>query len=237
MVMPDGTLGESPFRVIDNFVYSKNAFVVVLGKDASESELRAIVAEGTAAIIGIDETDDSNALASGTDIRSGRGLYGRSGNGVGVYGTSAKGGIGVEGYSSGDGVYGYSSSNGNGVEGTSSKGTGVRGSTLATDSAGVVGYASLGTSTGVQGWTDASGDGVTGYSNSGYGVRGETGAKCGIYTSAAINAGSGNVPIPNGNQQGAGWIDCPETGECACPNGQYVTKTADRGARNFCTTL
>jgi hypothetical protein len=37
--------------------------------------------------------------------------------------------------------------------------------------------------------------------------------------------------------EGAGWVYCPETGECACPDGQFVGKTRGRGAEIFCVKL
>jgi len=36
---------------------------------------------------------------------------------------------------------------------------------------------------------------------------------------------------------GSGWISCPAEGECACPNGSYITAIEDRGARIMCNKL
>ncbi len=148
-------------------------------------------------------------------------IIGHSSAGSGVKGRG--GAFGVYGVSSGGyGVYGYDLANGNGVYGYAAAGTGIRGDT--NTGTAVYGYAASGDGTGVVGWSQGNGAGVQGYSYGGQGVWGST------------DHGIPGTLSPPGTL-GAGWLDCPETGECGCPDGQYVAKTADRGARIFCAKL
>ncbi len=59
--------------------------------------------------------------------------------------------------------------------------------------------------------------------------------KVGADGSAAV---SGDLSA-EGNAWGSdsGWISCPETGSCSCPDGSYVTSIRDRGAAVLCHKL
>ncbi len=36
---------------------------------------------------------------------------------------------------------------------------------------------------------------------------------------------------------GSGWIECPATGECSCPNGSFITKIKDQGKEAYCNKI
>jgi hypothetical protein len=137
---------------------------------------------------------DSNGV-EGWNSGSGRGVYGKSSTGYGVYGNGKFGVVGTgtdtgvyatSANASGSGVYGQSSSSGNGVFGKSSTGYGVRGD----GNFGVVGFggdtgvwaSSVNPAgSGVYGQNTGSGKGVYGKSTSGNGVYGESTYQAGVY--------------------------------------------------------
>jgi hypothetical protein len=120
---------------------------------------------GNTGVVGINGVYDPPDPPSGP-----RGVYGRSWDGVGVYGEG--GHTGVYGNGTNDGVKGEStdgnavhgiSTNSNGVLGESAGGSGVRG--VSTSNYGVVGRTDASDKSGVYGWS-ATGKGVEGQSSS-----------------------------------------------------------------------
>jgi hypothetical protein len=147
----------------------------------------------------------------------------------------------------GTALYAQCNRAGIGVHAVSMSGSGLRaeGGWAAVDAT------AIGTGMGVRSEA-TSGTALAGFSSTGYGayVYSEgaegiyvQGATYGLYTPNSIRAdggmevGDSAKSCPNQNVASAGWLECPETGECACPEGQYVAKTADRGARIFCAKL
>ncbi len=115
-----------------------------------------------------------------------RGVYGRSWDGVGVYGQG--GHTGVYGDGNNDGVKGESYE-GNGAHGLSTNGDGVVGETGAANRSGVYGHSTNGVGAkgrsdgndGVIGWTGASSkSGVFGHSQVGIGVTGRSDGNAGV---------------------------------------------------------
>jgi hypothetical protein len=140
---------------------------VLLGQANTETATTSVSnAMGTALSAATTSDGDSAVAGSDASIKGGYGVYGRSGNGDGVYGsTEGNGRYGVYGTSAhGAGVAGTTGGNGqSGVSGTDASGEGG-------------GYGVYGTSPGGSGvyGTSPDGTGVTGTSTEGWGVSGVT---------------------------------------------------------------
>lgn len=78
--------------------------------------------------------------------------------------------------------------------------------------------------------TSSSGNALYAYSSSGNGAVVSSEDGYGLFAKS-----NRNDAVHTEGKTGGGWVECPEAGECGCLDGQHVTKTADRGARIFCS--
>jgi len=124
---------------------------------------------GTALFGETSQDGQSGVFGQDVSVDGGRGVFGLSNNGTGVYASS---GTGYALYAVADNTAIYGISNAQiGVEGFCWNGPGVQGTTAKSESAGVEGVdGSTDGATGVLGTSVGSGVGVTGYSGAGVGV-------------------------------------------------------------------
>lgn len=173
VVMPDGTLGASPLKVVDGFVYSNATIVVVLGGEGeADMALRNAIAER------------KHGFYTANSIHSDASIAARSAT---LYGELA--------------------------------------AVSATIHAGLTAN-----SVHSQTWVEAEGALNAGSASIPGSIK--TGF---LYTDGALVSGKLTaLSVSTSQTDGTGWVVCPEEGECACPDDEHVTKTANRGARIFC---